>query len=64
MAESRVNEAGVYTKPTLRKRIFQQIKAGSKAVLQVNGVLEKPNYLLLSTDKPVVDIKNEKTYYY
>lgn len=30
MAESRVNEAGVYTNPTLRKRIFQQIKAGSK----------------------------------
>ena len=30
MAESRVNEAGVYTKPILRKRIFQQIKAGSK----------------------------------
>lgn len=30
MAKSRVNEAGVYTKPTLRKRIFQQIKAGDK----------------------------------
>lgn len=30
MAESRVNEAGVYTKPTLRKRIFQEIKSGSK----------------------------------
>lgn len=30
MVKSRVNEAGVYTKPTLRKRIFQQIKAGDK----------------------------------
>lgn len=30
MTKSRVNEAGVYTKPTLRKRIFQQIKAGDK----------------------------------
>jgi hypothetical protein len=30
MAKSRVNEAGVYTKPTLRKRIFQQIKSGDK----------------------------------
>jgi len=28
--ESRVNEAGNYTKPSLRKRIFEQIKAGGK----------------------------------
>lgn len=28
--ESRVNEAGNYTKPSLRKRIFNRIKAGSK----------------------------------
>ena len=28
--KSRVNEAGNYTKPTLRKRIFSRIKAGSK----------------------------------
>ena len=28
--KSRVNEAGVYTKPGLRKRIFEQIKAGGK----------------------------------
>jgi len=28
--KSRVNEAGVYTKPTLRKRLFQKIKRGSK----------------------------------
>ena len=27
--KSRVNEAGVYTKPTLRKQIFERIKAGS-----------------------------------
>jgi hypothetical protein len=30
MKKSRVNEAGVYTKPTLRKQIFERIKAGSK----------------------------------
>jgi hypothetical protein len=30
VTKSRVNEAGVYTKPTLRKRIFQEIKAGDK----------------------------------
>ena len=29
-AKSRVNEAGNYTKPSLRKRIFQRIKSGSK----------------------------------
>ena len=29
-AKSRVNEAGNYTKPGLRKRIFERIKSGSK----------------------------------
>ena len=29
-SKSRVNEAGNYTKPTLRKRIFNRIKAGNK----------------------------------
>lgn len=29
-AKSRINEAGNYTKPGLRKRIFERIKAGSK----------------------------------
>jgi len=28
--KSRVNEAGNYTKPTMRKRLFQQIKSGTK----------------------------------
>jgi len=28
--KSRVNEAGNYTKPTMRKRLFRKIKAGSK----------------------------------
>ena len=28
--KSRVNESGVYTKPTLRKQIFERIKSGSK----------------------------------
>ena len=30
MSKSRVNEAGNYTKPTMRKRLFNQIKAGTK----------------------------------
>ena len=29
--KSRVNEAGNYTKPTMRKRLFNKIKAGTKA---------------------------------
>ena len=29
-AKSKVNEAGNYTKPSLRKRIFNRIKAGGK----------------------------------
>ena len=28
--KSRVNEAGNYTKPAMRKRIFQRIKSGGK----------------------------------
>ena len=28
--KSKVNEAGNYTKPSLRKRLFNQIKAGGK----------------------------------
>ena len=28
--KSRVNEAGNYTKPTLRKRLFEEVKAGGK----------------------------------
>jgi hypothetical protein len=29
-SKSRVNEAGNYTKPSMRKRLFSKIKAGSK----------------------------------
>ena len=29
-SKSRVNEAGNYTKPGMRKQIFERIKAGSK----------------------------------
>lgn len=28
--KSRVNEAGNYTKPSLRKRLFEQVKSGTK----------------------------------
>ena len=29
-SKSRVNEAGNYTKPAMRKRLYQKIKAGTK----------------------------------
>jgi hypothetical protein len=29
-AASKVNESGNYTKPTMRKRLFEKIKAGGK----------------------------------
>lgn len=29
-SKSKVNSAGNYTKPTMRKRLFEQIKAGGK----------------------------------
>ena len=29
-SKSKVNESGNYTKPTLRKRLFNEIKAGGK----------------------------------
>tara|TARA_R110000737_G_scaffold78608_3_gene110157 strand:+ start:1438 stop:1635 length:198 start_codon:yes stop_codon:yes gene_type:complete len=29
-SKSKVNEAGNYTKPTMRKRLFSKIKAGTK----------------------------------
>jgi len=29
-SKSRVNEAGNYTKPSMRKRLFNEIKAGTK----------------------------------
>jgi len=29
-SESKVNEAGNYTKPKMRKRLFEKIKAGDK----------------------------------
>ena len=30
MSKSRVNESGNYTKPEMRKRLFERIKAGGK----------------------------------
>ena len=40
-AKSRVNEAGNYTKPGMRKQIFNRIKAGSKGGKPASGLLVK-----------------------
>ena len=39
--KSRVNEAGNYTKPTMRKKLFNRIKAGGKGVSPVSGARER-----------------------
>ena len=41
---SRVNEAGNYTKPTMRKRLFESIKAGGKGG-KPHRVLRTADYL-------------------
>ena len=38
-AKSRVNEAGNYTKPAMRKRMFEEIKASGKGGKPDNGLL-------------------------
>ena len=38
-SKSKVNQAGNYTKPTMRKNLFNRIKAVLKAVNQDNGLL-------------------------
>jgi hypothetical protein len=35
--KSRVNEAGNYTKPAMRKRLFEKIKAGGKGGKRQTG---------------------------
>ena len=40
-SKSRVNEAGNYTKPALRKRLFNQIKASGKGGPLVSGLRVK-----------------------
>ena len=40
-SKSKVNEAGNYTKPTMRKRLFNKIKAGTKGGGVGQGVERK-----------------------
>ena len=43
--KSRVNEAGNYTKPAMRKRLFSKIKAGSKGGKAGQGSARKAQML-------------------
>lgn len=59
-SKSRVNEAGNYTKPAMRKRLFQRIKAGSKGGPRGVWSARKAQLLSLRYKKLVEDtvIKN------
>ena len=44
-SKSKVNEAGNYTKPTMRKRMFERIKAGGKGGRPGQGCARKAQML-------------------
>ena len=50
-SKSRVNEAGNYTKPELRKRLFNRIKAGSKGGKPGQWSARKAQMLALASKK-------------
>ena len=39
--KSKVNQAGVYTKPGMRKNLFEKIKAGADVVQLYTGLIYK-----------------------
>ena len=55
--KSTVNKAGNYTKPAMRKRQFQRIKAGTKGGAAGNGLLVRHRCWLEHTKKLVEDIE-------
>jgi hypothetical protein len=56
--KSRVNEAGNYTKPALRKRLFEKIKAGSKGGKPGQWSARKAQLLALEYKKAGGGYKN------
>ena len=60
-SKSRVNEAGNYTKPTMRKRLFNQIKAGSKGGKPGQWSARKAQMLAKRYKEKVVDINEKAT---
>ena len=61
-SKSRVNEAGNYTKPALRRRIFQRIKLVAKGERRDNGRRVKPRCWLLHTRRLAGAIETDGTY--
>ena len=57
-SKSRVNEAGNYTKPALRKRLFEKIKAGSKGGKPGQWSARKAQLLALEYKKAGGGYKN------
>ena len=63
--KSKVNQAGNYTKPTMRKRLFERIKAGSKGGASGQWSARKAQMLAQAYKKQVEVIKtNGKTNHY
>lgn len=58
MSESKVNEAGNYTKPGLRKRLFRSIKAGGKGGKQGQWSARKAQLLAVKYKKAGGGYKN------
>lgn len=59
-SKSRVNEAGNYTKPELRKRLFNRIKAGSKGGKPGQWSARKAQMLALAYKKAGGGYKTRK----
>ena len=57
-SKSRVNEAGNYTKPTMRKRLLERIKAGSKGGKPGQWSARKAQLLASEYKRKVVAINN------
>lgn len=49
--KSKVNEAGNYTKPTMRKNLFEKIKAGGKGGKQGKQHVAQPKKVAAKTAK-------------
>ena len=49
--KSKVNEAGVYTKPSLRKQLFEKIKAGDKGGAPGQWSARKAQFLAIEYKK-------------
>lgn len=59
-AKSRVNESGNYTKPELRKRLFNRIKAGDKGGKKGQWSARKAQMLALAYKKAGGGYKTRK----